>query len=174
MIEKEILVALIQEPWIRDGKIMGLNHRDFLLFYKETDGGRPRSCILIHKTINAFMLSNYSDADNTVVRMEGITKSFTVISSYFDGDQMIPTQHIKEFVEDSEVNGKKPNYIIGADCNARCEMWGSKSNNTRGELLLDFINCHNLNICNRGSTPTFNFPSGENFEGWSDYLQILR
>ena len=51
-------------------------------------------------------------------------------------------------------------------------MWGSSQNNERGESFLEFINCSNLNICNRGNTPTFTFPSGENFTGWSNVIDV--
>ena len=69
MIKNDITISLIQEPWVRDGKVMGLEHKDFRILYKAIDGGRPRSCIFIHKKFNSFLLSNYSDADNTAVRI---------------------------------------------------------------------------------------------------------
>ena len=38
--------------------------------------------------------------------------------------------------------------IIGLDANARHTLWGSKTNNERGECFADFILSRNINICN--------------------------
>ena len=45
--------------------------------------------------------------------------------------------------------------VIGADANAHHTIWGSTDINVRGESLLDFIINNDLQICNRGSEPTF-------------------
>lgn len=61
---------------------------------------------------------------------------------------------------------------MGCDANARHTLWGSSENNERGESLFDFIINTNLLVCNRGSTPTFTFPSTGNFNGWQEVLDI--
>ncbi|KAI0260984.1 hypothetical protein BGY98DRAFT_78073 [Russula aff. rugulosa BPL654] len=85
IIENNIKVCLIQEPWVSGGKIMGLNHKDFNVLYKvSTDNTRPRCCILVHKHFNHFLLSNFSDADTTTARLELSSGPITVVSSYLD------------------------------------------------------------------------------------------
>lgn len=132
IIENKILVALIQEPWIREGKVMGLSHRDYVVHYNYKEDERPRSCILIHKSLTAFSLSNFSDADTTVVNVEGINKFITVISAYFDRDRQIPNSKISQLLVQITAKDKLSNIIIGCDCNARNEAWVSSGNNERG------------------------------------------
>lgn len=45
--ENNIDVSFIQEPWIRSSKVMGLQHKDFNLFYNVLhDKGKPRACMV--------------------------------------------------------------------------------------------------------------------------------
>jgi len=175
MVENNIKVALIQEPWVRNEKIKGLNHKEFVIIYKAIPGTNPRSCILIHKSITAFIISNFSDADTTVIKIEGVDMPITVVSAYFHGDLDIPTLKMVELVESLNLQDSSKintDVLMGFDANARSELWGSSELNDRGELLTDFIIKHNLVICNRGRTPTFTFPPGENSEGWSEVLDV--
>ena len=179
MIEKKLKLALIQEPWVRNGKVKGLSHKDYLLLYKIIDGGKPRSCVFVHKSLTCFLLSNFSDADTTVVKLEGIQNSITVISAYFDRDRDIPNIKIVDLLNNYKNNYKsnncsddRQNVLVCCDANARSELWGSTEDNERGELLVDFITEFNLVVCNRGRSPTFYFPPGENSSGWSDVIDV--
>ena len=53
------------------------------------------------------------------------------------------------------LEGKRGCDIIGMDANAHSHMWGSNDNNTRGDMIEEFLFCYNLTICNKGSQPTF-------------------
>jgi len=172
MIQNKIDIALIQEPWIDKARVKGLNHKDFTLIYKIPleETGKPRSCILVSKNLNAFLLSDYSDQDITSVILEGNNKSLVLVSAYLPHDDEAPTDTLRKLVISQE---KKKNYLlIGTDANARHEVWGSSSTNERGECLLDFINLYNLSICNRGNKPTFSFPSSDIYDGWDTTLDV--
>lgn len=68
--EKETIhVALIQEPWLVANKVRGVRSRNYRLL-SPTQEGKVRSCILVRKDINTFLLSNYSTCDLTVVALE--------------------------------------------------------------------------------------------------------
>jgi len=45
--------------------------------------------------------------------------------------------------------------IVGTDCNAHSQLWGSSDTNERGVKLMDFIMRSNLNVINQGHEPTF-------------------
>ena len=45
--------------------------------------------------------------------------------------------------------------IIGGDTNAHSTLWGSPSNNNRGDVLEEFLFRHNIAVLNNGSEPTF-------------------
>lgn len=171
MVENKILVALIQEPWVSNCKIMGLNHKDFCLYNKSIEDSRPRSCVLVHRSLTAFLLSNFSDADTTAIKIECDNYAIVVVSSYFAGDRDVPPSAIAEIMKDISL-GPKDGIIVGCDANARCDVWGSSETNKRGEYLLEFINASNLVVCNRGSSPTFRFPAGINSAGWADVIDV--
>lgn len=172
IVSNNISVCLIQEPWVNGGRIMGLTHKDFVIHYKFIDEENgPRCCVLIRKDFSAFLLSNYSDADNTTVRMEGEEGPINIISSYFQHDgEVVPNQTLTRFLDN--VDYQKDGLIIGCDANARHPNWGSTKTTERGELVFDFINYYDLIICNRGTEPTFYFPPGENYEGWCDVIDL--
>lgn len=165
---KYIDVALIQEPWILRGKVMGLNSKDFELFYVVSDNRdyKPRSCILIRKTIKAFLFPNFSDGDTTTVSVEGVSRNLMLSSVYLCHDGSIPTAAMDSLVMANHVS------ILGMDANARSIQWGSKETNTRGESLFDYINYNNLWICNRGDSPTFEFPPSDIYPGWKEVLDV--
>lgn len=82
-------VVLIQEPWVLDNRICGIRTSNYSLFYR-ADEGRPRSCILVKKTYNAFFMSNFSDEDTVVVSVELQSGSLWLISAYMAHDSEIP------------------------------------------------------------------------------------
>ncbi|KMQ87436.1 reverse transcriptase [Lasius niger] len=87
-------------------------------------------------------------------------------SAYLPHDEDIPTGVLRGLVEE------KYDLIIGADANARHCLWGSSESNERGKLLFDYINASDLVVCNRGSSPTFEFPASDIYPGWKEVLDI--
>ncbi|XP_049301803.1 uncharacterized protein LOC125775350 [Bactrocera dorsalis] len=165
--EGGIDISLIQEPWVNEDSIKGLNSSNYNLFYTR-NRGKPRACILINKSINSFLCPNYSTADITVVKVEQKEKPFFLVSAYLAHDEDIPPAPLTRLVEEN----KKDDVLIGCDANARHTVWGSSSINTRGESLLQYILNSNLSICNKGDKPTFIFPSSDRFPGWEKVLDL--
>lgn len=89
-------VALIQEPWVNKGKIKGLSSKDFDLFYLASNSMdyRPRSCILVRKSINAFLFPNFSDEDTTTISIEGASNILLLTSAYFAHGNSVPTHFV--------------------------------------------------------------------------------
>lgn len=168
--EEDIDIALIQEPWVNASKIRGLNHRDYNLYYKHVvdDKGKPRSCILMKKHLNALLCTNFSYEDITVIKVDQSDgKELYISSVYLPHGEPAPTTKLQELV-----TATANKLLVGCDANARHTLWGSSEINERGESLFDYILDTNLTVCNRGSTPTFTFPSSENFPGWEDVIDI--
>jgi hypothetical protein len=97
---KGIDLALIQEPWVREGRIMGLNIQGYTLFCaRGTD--RPRACV-IAKNKNIWMLPGFSTRDLVAVQIkynEGKTeKSLIACSAYlpYDSEKPPPTRELEE------------------------------------------------------------------------------
>jgi hypothetical protein len=45
--------------------------------------------------------------------------------------------------------------VVGCDSSAHHSVWGSTNCNSRGEVLVEFLNSSNLEIINQGNEPTF-------------------
>ena len=166
--DENIDVILIQEPWIKDSTVKGLKLKNYNLFYKKEDvaRGNPRACFLAKKHVNTLFCSNFSSKDLTVVKLEQNGGSGMYIPSvYMAHDKDAPPTEFKNII-----NSIRPCSLVGG-C-ARHSIWGSSEINERGELLFDFICSFNLELCNRGSTPTFIFPSSDRREGWEEVLDI--
>ena len=76
-----------------------------------------------------------------------------LISCYWDIFLELPPKKL-----DKAINyAKRNNYsvILGMDSNAHSTLTGSAESNVRGRHLEDFIMRHNLEIANKGTTPTF-------------------
>ncbi|XP_037943807.1 uncharacterized protein LOC119676631 [Teleopsis dalmanni] len=94
---------LIQEPWIVNNRVCGLN----------TNGYR------------------FSDNDNVAMAIEYDSKALWIVSAYMAHDHGAtpPQDSLKLLV--SEANNRRIPVIIGADANAHHEMWGSTDTNAR-------------------------------------------
>ncbi|GBL84682.1 hypothetical protein AVEN_191134-1 [Araneus ventricosus] len=75
----------------------------------------------------------------------------TIISVYSSPAQDVHTtlQEIKEVI--SSLPEEK--VIIGADLNGHNTLWDYRSNDNRGNDILDFILANNLNIINKPDAP---------------------
>lgn len=171
--EEDIDIALIQEPWFRFPSIRGLGNRNYNLFYMpvEQNSGIPRTCILVKKHINAFLCPNYSSKDLTTVKLvDKKGEEIYISSTYMGHDRPMPPPEFAGFI--TTTTSKRETVLAGCDANARHTLWGSSEVNDKGEQLFEFIINTNLELCNRGDTPTFTFPSSDRHAGWEDVLDI--
>lgn len=61
-------VALIQEPWIYKGKVMGLGDIGGKLIYSTSPNG-PRTCIIVKNNLNIVPLTNFCSRDTTAAKI---------------------------------------------------------------------------------------------------------
>lgn len=149
---RDVAIALIQEPWIRRDRIIGLNTGQYNIFYTK-DAGKPRTCILLKRNINGNLINNFSSGDQTVVRLEGNTPIF-VASVYMPYDGVSPPAVLFRNLATMAANSKAL-LIAGCDANAHHHIWGSSNINERGESIFDYLLGSNLLIANKGCKPTF-------------------
>ena len=149
-------IALIQEPWTHNSKIMGLGIKGYNVFY-DTSCIRPRACIVVSNKLNALNLVNYLDGDNVAIKVNydinGHKDEFIFMSAYLPYEEKDPLTNVtKDLIEHCKMNKK---FIIGCDANAHHTVWGSSDCNRRGDDLLNYILFYNLFILNNNSKPTF-------------------
>ncbi|CAH2088502.1 unnamed protein product [Euphydryas editha] len=149
-------VALIQEPWIGNGRICGLSNIGGKLLLNNNIQ-YPRTCIYAHRDVNITLITEFCNRDLITVKLRKEPSSglsdVVLASTYLPGDADIPTPELAALVEYCERQGLE--LIISVDSNAHHELWGSKDNNQRGEDFVSFLLATNLNVINKGSEPTF-------------------
>ena len=151
-------IALIQEPWTVANKVCGLGVNTHILVCENSEG-RPRSCILIKRTLSFFMLSQFSNLDITSICVKNGLQKLWISSIYEAYDKPGPTNELQRLAEAALTSNVC--LVIGGDINAHHSIWGSSDVNLRGESYFEFILASNLAICNKGCSPTFSTKNRE-------------
>jgi hypothetical protein len=58
--------CLLQEPYIRNNEVVGLNDKNYDLVY-DSSGEKPRTCLVIKKGIKFILMNEYSGGDETAL-----------------------------------------------------------------------------------------------------------
>ncbi len=73
---------LLQEPYyVKGGKIRNLNN-NFNVLYKKKNNPKPRTCIILSKKMNGYLISQFSSRDMTVccIKLNGTCLYFCSLS----------------------------------------------------------------------------------------------
>ena len=146
-------LALLQEPWIRNDKIMGFTRDHTVLRSEEKD---PRTCIVSAKKLTMWLIPHLSSRDCTAALLkEDGGGHLLVVSKYLphDGNMDRDLDEMEKILDFAKK--KKCRTILGLDANAQHLVWGSSQCNKRGEDLFEFILSKRLTILNSGDEPTF-------------------
>ena len=148
-------IALIQEPWIAKSKVSGFQSLKSHRVYWDKTQQKPRAIIVIDKNIPAHPLPLFTNRDATTIQIDSQDgQTIVICSAYMPSDQPNPpSEQIRSLVTHCKSNHHQ--LIIGCDANAHSTVWGSRDINKRGESILDFLLLYNLEIANKGNTPTF-------------------
>ena len=147
-------LSLVQEPWIVNGKIMGLGG---LLCFRDAASTSPRACI-VAKAINVVPQWERCTGDLMVVttEMDGVGR-VAIASAYFPNvegqDMNVPSTEVAQLMD--HCKALKMPLLIGCDANAHHQLWGSTDTNPRGQGLVEYLVTTQLDILNVGNTPTF-------------------
>ncbi|XP_053968283.1 uncharacterized protein LOC128869701 [Anastrepha ludens] len=123
-------IVLIQEPWLSSSGISGLRTKRYKLM--ACSGlGKPRSCMLIRKELNAFILPNFSNEDIVTVSLEGPAGKLWLMSAYMAHEDEVepPPLMLREAL--AEARRRKTGVIVGTDANSHHTCWGSSNINAR-------------------------------------------
>lgn len=153
--KKQNLICLAQEPWIVNNQVKGFDTNKYNLLYAQIDDNRPRACIVTTKGIDVTFMPQFSNPDVTTALLRTGNEFIIICSIYLAGDSMeeIPGDTIRAITNHAMIH-KLP-LIVGGDVNAHHTVWGSSDTNHRGEKLLEFIASTDLEILNKGISPTF-------------------
>ena len=135
---KTSFVALIQEPYLVKGRVVGLHKVGCVMTGGSHDTNKgPRAAVVVSGDIQAWILPHLSDRDITSVRVEGGMRGKPLImaSVYMENAEgaSCPPAKLKElaaYCEDKDLP-----LIVGADANAHHVYYGSTDTNESEELV---------------------------------------
>lgn len=147
-------IALIQEPWVVNGRVAGLADSGGKLLYA-TGEKVPRTCLLVSNKVTSLLMVKFCFRDLVAAVIKRGTQEIIIGTAYFpyDSTNPPPTEEVVNLI--SEAKRKGSHLILGCDANAHHTTWGSTDCNSRGEFLLDYIYSQNLVVANQGQYPTF-------------------
>jgi len=145
-------VILMQEPYIYNGKVMGLNRKGKIHEHVGPQGSR--ASIITSTSIDAWPLLDFWSRDLIAIRTRWPSDDVVLASGYLPGDENIfPSREMIRLINYCE-NNSIP-LVLGCDANAHHTSWGSSNTNLRGEMFVDFLMTTNMFVVNKGHKPTF-------------------
>jgi len=151
----DTVIAVIQEPWVNQGRILGLNSRGCNIYHGFCDSS-PRACI-VTKGVRTMCLPQFSDRDITTISVSFTVhnrdRTLIVSSVYMAIEDQPPPLRMEQLVQHCMANNLP--LIIASDTNSHHPFWGSGACNHRGLILSEYIATTNLEVVNSGSEPTF-------------------
>ncbi|XP_029053760.2 uncharacterized protein LOC114881222 [Osmia bicornis bicornis] len=151
------------EKYSDQGQVGGLDRKQGSIFHGDLENGL-RACVYVKRGLRATKLTEFCTRDQAAVLLpvgagsSGAGSSganLVICSTYLPYDSEGPpsTRELRDLVDYCEVKGLQ--LVIGSDANAHHIVWGSSNINRRGEVLLEYLSTTDLEILNRGSSPTF-------------------
>ena len=151
-------IALIQEPYIYNNKVVGLNSVGDVIY--QPGNQKPRTCIVIRRDLNYLTLNEFCTGDETAIKInlkntDNSNLELVLCSAYFPYDSLKPppSENLQNLV--GFCRKKNLHLLIACDANAHNVAWGCKDTNERGTHVMDFVLVNSLNILNSGNEPTF-------------------
>ena len=158
MLEKDIDIALIQEPYTVDNIITHFPLRFQII--QSIDN--PTAAIVLNPTkVKIMPLNEFITRSQVWAVLEHQNTVIHICSAY-----MAPSADIDLDITSIEntVNKLKPkNLIICSDTNARSQQWGDNTHNRRADSIIDFCIKNNILIINNSDIPTFMTSFGQSF-----------
>lgn len=146
-------IAFISEPYTGKNDIM--KTVTGYTTYQYPSNSSVKAALLIKNNICSTLgITEFSDSNICIVQIKTKGgKKYYLISVYIEprNDINNTIQKLDFFLQKFSGN----TCIIGGDFNGWHSMWGSRTNNRRGNIITDLITSHNLLLCNTGNTPTF-------------------
>ena len=147
-------IFCIQEPWINDSKVKGLNNLGNLHYVQNEFTLTPRTCILSSKNLNLWLDPELSNDDLTACTFKYKGDYIYLVSAYLS-NLITPDENAYFSKLVAKINSRRKPAIFACDSNAHSTLWCCDENNARGDELETVIARANLTIHNIGDTPTF-------------------
>ncbi|GBN07797.1 Putative protein in type-1 retrotransposable element R1DM [Araneus ventricosus] len=153
---------LVQEPYVKEGKIAGVPRK----WHQWLSSNNKAGIISLSSTNNPIFIC--STTNLTTIKIQTITGPVNLILTYSS-----PYAELQDTAQDlanllTKIGPEQA--LIGADMNAPSTLWGYANNSHRGNIMEDLISGLNLHLLNeKNSEPTF---QRRNANGWPDLTLV--
>ncbi len=145
IIEKCYDIVFIQEPHVIESKVCGFPTNYKVLFNNKVL--RPKTAIIIvNQRMQYLFIRTFSNTFATFVNLQLKTQLITIVSLYCS-----PLEDLSQelnYVTNTINTLKSKNIIIGMDSNSKNRIWFSDRNDSRGNIVIEFVSENNLFIIN--------------------------
>ena len=86
MTDKNVHCGLVQEPYLNRNKVSGFNNYKI---FKGATKGITRALIIMKKSINAWLLTQFSDADQVAISVKTKDKTYVLAIIYMPYDPLV-------------------------------------------------------------------------------------
>ena len=165
-IEREnFSVALIQEPYTYQGKLVGLDSRVWA-YYSVTDGADPLAAIIVKKDLVSFPVNEHITTDVVIVNLklaDNLPGGLFLCSVYCPQSRLGVPRELELFFGAS---GTPRRVIIGADTNAHSTLLEYSFSDPPAEKWEDFLLIHSVFLIN---DPVSTFQNSRGHESKIDW-----
>ncbi|KAJ2939998.1 hypothetical protein O0L34_g14030 [Tuta absoluta] len=154
--KRKVAIALIQEPYVGASETM--KSYSGVRIFQHTGPGTVKAAIAIFDPdLDITQHPDLTTNNVTVVSVSTKQWTLTLTSFYFE-----PDKPIKQYLDQlTTIAGTiKQKLIIGGDANAKSTWWGSTEIDHEGEDMAGTLHELDLQILNKGDTPTFDTVRG--------------
>jgi ribonuclease HI len=140
----------IQEIPTHNGQIISwprLNNYNW--YHRAPIIGIPNTAVLIKSSHKASLLTQFSTNNMTTV----LYGSIIIVSGYFHAEEDI--RNDLQILESLQNEFSSSPIIYCVDCNSHSPLWFNNHLDTRGKILENFFNYHNLYLLNINTGPTW-------------------
>jgi ribonuclease HI len=161
--QKSPYICFMQEPYMYNNSIVGLPTNTSKYFFTPRSGTSAvvRSAICCPPSLHMWLLNEFATPDLAPCLWEtGSSDCPTVVvaSVYCDITKSVISPQLEQLVAYCDLNLYP--LVLAMDSNAHNSLWGSADENSRGELLEEFILTNGLLVHNAGNENTFVAPTG--------------
>lgn len=148
---EKVEVLLLQEPYMRLGKMQGMEGR---WFYCTEDGEAWAAVVITNEDVVGVLKRERSNKYVVCVSLRWMGKKMRVVSAYCRpslpiGDMLNKAQQIL-------VEARSRRVVVGMDANAGSPLWGEAVVDERGSEVEELILAHDLTVLNKtGQLTTF-------------------
>ena len=147
-------IGIISEPYV--GSTSDLRcPSGYNMFYTKLDPRPVKACIIVSNRLAALGMAQWSTPNLQIIKLECKIsgQSWFIASTYLEprNDPYNTINDIERFLIETSGDFR----MLAGDFNGWHMSWGMNSEKNRGRIMNEIFTVNDLEVCNRGNTPTY-------------------